>query len=203
MMKTNILSIGIAFLGLLSVVSAVPPKLEAASPQDGESLYLHCFRPTYGQKVVLDPSENKDATPATPPSALLTLKIRLGADFDVSVGERKGGYLLKGKTFWEGDRLMGSFEGMFGSSSHAHSAPVRLEEVFDPNGGGAFFSAVMPFRCVFSRHKEMKPFLDAQTVLDEKRLAAATESTRKNIEIQKKKAEQDGGGQPATRPESK
>ncbi|MCU0797885.1 MAG: hypothetical protein MUF31_18340 [Akkermansiaceae bacterium] len=187
-MKTTIQSISIAFLSLLSVVSAFSPKVEAAPPPDGESLYLHCFRPTYGQKVILDPSENKDATPATPASALLTLKIRLGSEFYVSVGER--GYWLAGKTFSDGGRLMASFEGMFGSSSHVFNGPIELEKVFDPKVS-AFFSAVMPFRCVFSRHKDVKPFLDAQTVLDEKRLAEATESTRKNIEIQKMKAEPD------------
>jgi hypothetical protein len=165
---------------------------EAVLPAIGESLYLHCFRPTYGQKVILDPSEIKDATPATPPTALITLKVTLGSDFEVSIGERKFGKWLAGKTYWEGGRPMASFEGMFGTSSHGYKGPIELEKVFDPNGVTMMFSAIKPFRCVFSRHKEVKEFLDAQAILDAKQLAEATELTRKNTENRKEKAEQAG-----------
>jgi hypothetical protein len=172
-------------------------------PTVGESIYLHCFRPTYGQQVVLEPSEVKDAARATPPNALLSLKVQLGGDFEVRLGELNRGYWLSGKTSWEGERLMASFKGMFGSSIQSFNGPVELEKVFDPNGVLVFASGIHPFRCVFSRHQEMKPFLDAQIVLDEKRLAEATETTRINTEIHKLKAEQDVTGQPANSPEAK
>ena len=53
--------------------------------------------------------------------------------------------------------------------------------------------AVFRCRCVFSKHKDIDPFLKAQAGIDAKKLEEATELTRRNTE--KRKAGQGGGAE--------
>ncbi len=83
---------------------------------------------------------------------------------------------------------MVSLQGAFGSTQHRFNGTVELDRVSDPELSG-FASAAMPFRCVLSKSKAVKPFLDAQSRLDKQRLAEATESSRKYVETQNKRSE--------------
>lgn len=155
-----------------------------SSPAE-EVLYLHCFRPTYGQKVVTDPKRSGDSSPATPPTAMVTLRVVVGVPFEVITKPYQG---VSGRIDRENGALVAKFKGSFGSSSHSYSGAVEAEKVFDPKLDG-FASAILPFRFVFSAHKEIEPFLKAQSELDAKKLEEATEMTKRNLEIHKARQE--------------
>jgi hypothetical protein len=164
-----------------------------------EILYLHCFCSTSGHQVVVDPHAPKDMTPATPPARLMTLRVNVGIPFEI-IDSRT--HTISGQVMVDGESHRATLKGSFGSG-FKFSGRVELEKVFDTEI--AWFSgAVFPCRFVFSKNRDITPFLQLQTEIDVKNLQEATELTRKNHHPGSGlKAEQDGGGQPATRPESK
>lgn len=141
-----------------------------------EILYLHCFHPTFGQQVVVDPHAPKDTTPATPPSRLITLKVNVGIPFEF-VDSRAHG--ISGHIMADGDSHRATLEGGFGSGVR-FSGRVELEKVFNPEITW-FSGGVFPCRFVFSKNKDISPFLSTQVEIDAKNLQRATELTQRNI----------------------
>lgn len=165
---------------------------DVAGGEGDEVLYLHCFRPTYGQKVVLDPKGGKDRKSEKPPVRLVTLKVDVGRPFEVICSRMDG---VSGEVSTEGGSYFVRLEGAFGSG-FKFSGKVELEKAFDPDVIW-FSSAVYPCRCVVSKHKDIAPFLKAQVEIDRKRLQAATELTRKNHALREiEKAEKGGAEKP-------
>lgn len=162
-------------------------------------LFLHCFRSTSGQQVVVDPHAPRDKTPATPPSRLMTLKVNVGIPFEII---DSCAHSISGQVMVEGESHRAALEGSFGSG-FKFSGPVELEKVFDTEITW-FSGAVFPCLFVFSKNKDITPFLQAQTEIDAKNLREAIELTRRNLNLGSgPEAEKDGGGQSATRLESK
>ena len=168
MKKVIILTIA---TGICLSANATDPKPASQPvPAQGEALYLHCFRATLGMKV----QPSLDKTPATPPARLLSIKLTLGKEFDLQVGEHHHG--LKGTIFKDELGLRGKLDGSFGMSYHTFEGRIVEEKPFDPELLG-FFSGASPFRCVVSRKRNITPFLEAQKKVDAERLAKATRKT--------------------------
>ncbi len=170
---------------LFTLLNAQSQAVEAAQSTGGEVLYLHCFRATGGQKVVVDPNSAQDKSPATPPARLIALRVSVESDFAVVVGDR--GDKISGRISRNNGSLNATLEGSFGSG-FKFSGKVEIEKVFDPELTW-FSGAVFPCRCVFSKHQEIESFLKAQAELDAKSLEEATERTRKNQRREKESAE--------------
>lgn len=171
----------------------------ARAEGEGEDiLFLHCFRATSEQRVVVDPHARKDKMPATPPSRLVTLKVNVGIPFEI-IDSRA--HTISGQVMVDGESYRATLEGSFGSG-FKFSGRVELEKVFDTEITW-FSGAVFPCRFVFSKKKDITPFLLAQVEIDAKNLEEATELTRRNLNFGPELKAEDGGGQPATHPESK
>jgi hypothetical protein len=60
---------------------------EPAKAAEVETLYLHCFSPTTGQRIVYDDSPPYNGKPPRPPAAIVTVKALVGTPFEAKVGE--------------------------------------------------------------------------------------------------------------------
>ncbi|MDB6077551.1 MAG: hypothetical protein JWO82_1298 [Akkermansiaceae bacterium] len=155
----------------------------AIAVADGETLYLHCFRITWGRQPVRDPDGTQYFTAGTPPAALLTLKVTAGQPFEAIVG---GSDNVSGEVTRDHDSFTLDFKGRFGNSQHRLSGPVELEKPFDPEWF-SLVSMLTPFRCVLSTSKDIKPFLSAQKIIDAKEFAETQERSKKNADAHREK----------------
>jgi hypothetical protein len=188
MMKPFFLAFLLACFGLGAGRSCFGNEVGAETP-GVETLYLHCFSPTTGQRIVYDDSPPYHGDPPTPPKALVSLKVVVGTSFEVMTGEYSG---VSGRIDRKDGALVAAFETSFGSR-HRFAGTVEPEKIFEPEVM-AFSGAVWGIRCVVSTSKEIGPFLKAQAELDAKRLAEATERSKRNIELHRaaqKKAQEE------------
>lgn len=91
-----------------------------------EVLYLHCFRQTTGQRVVVDKAAANDTEPAISPKRLVTLKVDLDRPFEVVFSSM---HRVSGRVGKVDGELVVKLEGAFGSGFE-FSGKVKVGEVF-------------------------------------------------------------------------
>ena len=162
-------------------VTGKPPVAQAsdtpASKQETEVLYLHCMD-SLGDK------------------RLFTLMVTVGSPFEVGLDESANGSLIAGRIKRTNDILEATLTGN-GGSGFEFSGKVELERLYDTEMTW-FAGAMYNYAFVFSRHREVEPFLKSQAVI-----GAQHREERRKASQNASKAGQAGADQPATKPADK